>query len=1161
MATCPNENTKEYKELLDRHQGNRTLAYKDWYAYGYGDAKEFPELNIDTTNEEVSEAQEVAKEITKQEEVEKTSMEKLMEKTILHIQTRIDVLRRQKEPKEATIEKLKELVENMEAAEQVVSLNMFINEAYNTSIQLRSKMKELLKDLEDPKISRKDLLRTMSSMNEFAFGYNVLDEISTSDIVDYFSVTDEESKQIFEKDDQGDIKLSVEQKLKEAISIRDTIKLKIIQEAIPLLAEFLIEARSTYADENIQRSLDTQQARARMLIQKISEAKSEKAKKRLQKQLDTVDEKMRALSVRAMDKEQMIKILKEAAVEEGPFEYWIGPLISSPDSAIALFAKAIKDQMEKARLKDILALREIDQAFEEYLASAPSSRDNTKKFNEGIYEILEVPVKEKVQSEDNPHLTYSVDKKDKDGKVITRKIVKFVTKYDYKKRNEAYAVWETSNPQPHEGVPWGKLTALQKKDRKVWQKKRKTQVTDKIYEVKTTEEIKEIDEAKESDVRQGLLSQDEYEYWKKNIRYKQVRRLKFVNPAWSAMYDKKDNPINARGKYHKVLTDMYYEAQSLIPKNQRPYGTVPAISKKDMERLIDEGVINLGKTKLREAGNIQSYEIEMGLQTATGGAVKFLPIYYVQDINIEDVSFDLASSVLLFNAMANKFAAMEEVHSEISLMQTVMAARKTPKFNKNYSKIADAFAKQFGYENYIKENGESYSKKHLDAFIEMIVYGEMQKAEDLGLMNLSATKVTNTITSFSALTSIAADLLKGVANNLQGNIQLTIEAAGGQYFGYGNFIKGKKDYIIHLPGMIGDFGKVSPTSFMGMLGQLYDPLQGTFSDKYGKIVTGSIANKLIRTDTLFFNQYFGEHEIQYSGMLSLMNRQKVRDKESKEEITLYEAHEKYGATAQALYDNVEFIEEDKEGKKTYRPFTEKDRRSFQDRLHSLSKKLHGIYNSYDKGVAQRHSLGRLGLMYRKHMYPGFKRRYQKFAFDEELGDVVEGYYRTFWDTFLKDLRNYKLNIAKQWSTYDIQQKANIRRFLTELSLIIGIFALISILMMMGDDDEDLKDSYAYNFLLYEAIRMRSETSQYINPKDFYRTIKSPSAALSTTSRIARFTNQILPWNITEPYKRKQGIWEKGDNKAYAYFIKMIGLPGYNISPREAVKVYESLTAI
>ena len=61
--------------------------------------------------------------------------------------------------------------------------------------------------------------------------------------------------------------------------------------------------------------------------------------------------------------------------------------------------------------------------------------------------------------------------------------------------------------------------------------------------------------------------------------------------------------------------------------------------------------------------------------------------------------------------------------------------------------------------------------------------------------------------------------------------------------------------------------------------------------------------------------------------------------------------------------------------------------------------------------------------------------------------------------------------------------------------------------------------------------------------------------------LIKFINQILPCNITESYNGKSGVWDKGDNKAWAYFIKLIGLPGYNIKPREAVKIYESLTNI
>ena len=48
MASCPNESTKEWKDLMELHQGNRDLVMRDWYAYGYGEIEDFPNLNTET---------------------------------------------------------------------------------------------------------------------------------------------------------------------------------------------------------------------------------------------------------------------------------------------------------------------------------------------------------------------------------------------------------------------------------------------------------------------------------------------------------------------------------------------------------------------------------------------------------------------------------------------------------------------------------------------------------------------------------------------------------------------------------------------------------------------------------------------------------------------------------------------------------------------------------------------------------------------------------------------------------------------------------------------------------------------------------------------------------------------------------------------------------
>ena len=88
--------------------------------------------------------------------------------------------------------------------------------------------------------------------------------------------------------------------------------------------------------------------------------------------------------------------------------------------------------------------------------------------------------------------------------------------------------------------------------------------------------------------------------------------------------------------------------------------------------------------------------------------------------------------------------------------------------------------------------------------------------------------------------------------------------------------------------------------------------------------------------------------------------------------------------------------------------------------------------------------------------------------------------------------------------------------------------------------------------------MRSETASYIWIPDAMRVVKSPSAITGTFERVIKLGDQIMPWNITETYKRDTGIWDKGDNKAWAYFLKLMGYSGNNIEPGEAVKGFENL---
>jgi hypothetical protein len=633
------------------------------------------------------------------------------------------------------------------------------------------------------------------------------------------------------------------------------------------------------------------------------------------------------------------------------------------------------------------------------------------------------------------------------------------------------------------------------------------------------------------------------------------------------MYDSNDVPINDKGRYHAELLKIYFEAQAKLPESQQKGFRVPSISKSDLERIMQNGFKDFAKTNVSEAVKMQSWDTEFALGSLSEEDVKFLPIYYTQPIDAKDVSLDFASTILAFSAMANKYEALNSVNAEISLMKVVVGARKVPETNSKGQAVLDAFAKKLGYEEYIRQNGESYSKKHLDAFIDMVVYGEMQKAEEI-FGGLSLTKLTNTAMSYSAITSIAADLLKGVANNFQGNIQILIEASGGQFFNRANLRRGKAYLAKNLTSVLGDFGKPAPTSLLGRLVEKYDPMQGNFKDNYGKKVSMSMLNKLMRTDTLFFNQHFGEYELQVSTMLAIFDAIKVLDKTTNQEITLLQAYNTYGVDEAhskikiALTDSNGRVVTNDQGEIVYVPFGETQRQDIQARIHGLNKYMHGVYNDFDKGTIQKYSLGRLALMYRKHVVPGYKRRFKRASMDHEIGSPTEGYYRTFADTMLSDLRQYKFNVIKNWSTYTPFQKAQISKVLTEITIILALstlaFILTNVLVNPDDDDrEDVQDLWVYNFTLYQIVRMRSETASYINPIDALRVMRSPSAITSTIDKIIKFMNQAAPWNITEEYKRDTGVFEKGDNKAWAAFLKLMGISGYNIDPEEAWKSFES----
>lgn len=1111
--SCPNYNSQEWKDILAEANGNKDLAMELW-------TKRFDSSAEYTNTREEGEG------FQKEEETESDNFSKVINKLRVYVENKILYLEKTeisaKSDKIAELKNLKKLMTELDGLE---SINEFFKYAYEEAIKAEEYMKKTLSEIE--RLDPKEAIKRILVLHDYANNYNILDDISKEDIAQYFS---KPVSGITERP-EGDV--TAQEMISYAIQTRNNIKNKVISEGIPLMADFLLQYAPSSTKAKIQDQLDALERRMQNVSNnpKLSDAKKTKRLAELQEESD----QYRGFT---LDKQKLVETLRATSTDQGLLDFLMSPLISSPDASLGLFGVALKTELEYARVKDVELQRKLVSAFNEYAKSTSSTRDNPAKFNEGIYEILNVPV-EKADGQ------YA---RDVNGDIIFMNRAAFVQKYDISKFKTAESLfWKSMGQKPNDPTELAKWY----KKASEWYSKNKKPLSE--------EERREVINQKKNELKRRLITDEEYNEWVESVVHTDVngkqtfmRELtepsdNYISDKWKALYDENDQPKNPKGKYHAALTDVYFSQQELIPETQRQGYFLPSVLKTKGERLIDNA-IKTGKQEITEAFTFTANDYEyLNSSLAGDEALKTIPIKYSDPMDASDTSLNLIRSVMMFSQSANSFNALNKIHGEIKLFKSIIGERKIAMTNSKGKPIMDAVAKKLGITQYINENGIDFSQMHLNAFIDMAVYGEMRKREELFGINIA--KITDSVMGYSAVTTLSLSTIKGLANNIQGNIQVVIEAASSEFITLKDLAAGGVFYVKSLPGFLSDFGKPMPESLGGRLVEEFDPMQGEYKDSYGKTVSATVANKLFSTSTLFFNLNFGEHEIQVKTMFAMLNAEKVIDNETGEEITLLKAYEKYGV--EEVYNKTNF--------------TVKQKIEMQNRLHALNKRLHGIYNSFDQSILQRYAMGRLLIMYRKYLVPAYKRRFKKRGMDQELGSATEGYYRTFWNTIVRDLRDFEFNIKKNWAGYSAFEKAQIRRTLAELAFIVSSTALLMVLKSMADDDdeEEMKESAIYNHVLYQAIRMQSETKQYLpiyGARDMWRIVKSPSAVITSIDKTTKFINQAFISIYDKDaryYTRKTGQWEEGDSKTWAYFLKMMGLNSYDLNPKEAVKGFES----
>jgi hypothetical protein len=854
---------------------------------------------------------------------------------------------------------------------------------------------------------------------------------------------------------------------------------------------------------------------------------------------------------RVISKDAFREQLKVAVSDIDAAGYWLGATINSKDPISAAVGLALKDSIYTDHVENLKVQESLSEAYKKQRGNTLySTQKSEEEFNMQFVREADSYEQIGVDEDEKPiygyvkrvafHTEYLDDQFDKARRDFYAELGEKPNKSDkaaYVKYQQAVAKWYSTN------------TRLNSDAHSIIDEKRKS-MSKRQFEAWVLNNTKEIDE---EIYASGMKKSDFFgtRIYKHNPQRKTFRIFTGELILPSEKYKNRDFERLNQQEYFSKLHKAYRDANDKLGTFGLKYGIVPQqskgknlFSKLAWQKGVKENLKTIGKhvgSKIKA-----EYDETRTIQRQDGTEIKKIPIGYTTMLDSSDLDMDLLKGVLKYTQMANNFETMSDIEPNILMLKTVLngdfhlgiKGREIAKTNSKGKGVINSITKKL----VPKMAQDDMLNRRLNDFVDDVMYGdeEVKASFDFFGHEVSINKLAGNMGFLTALQTMAINFTGGINNVVVGNFNNSVEAMGGRFYGKKDWLWAHKEYFANLHEVVGEVAGMTK-SHLNQLAEHYSVPQGEFQDHFGNNISGGAANGLLKTSTLFFLQKGGEHEIQVTGMLSLMHATKLKSKKG-EETDLYTAWKNSG-------HNFEKLKEDYE-------WSDDQDKAFRNRLHVINKNLHGVYNKFDKSMLQRRWYGKLALMFRKYMFTAFKSRYGKDYVDYELGTTQEGYWNTFFKKVVSEVKEYKwAMLQRMWTKegYNNVEKAAMKKTLYELTIMMAAMTLAG-LKAAGDDDDN---KWLKNESILQLTRLSSDINQYMNPADFLRVIRNPASSINMIEKWLSWGSQLL--HPTEVYTRKAGIAKKGDNKLYIKTLKIA--PAIRqwvnlLTPEEQIKFYQ-----
>lgn len=652
-------------------------------------------------------------------------------------------------------------------------------------------------------------------------------------------------------------------------------------------------------------------------------------------------------------------------------------------------------------------------------------------------------------------------------------------------------------------------------------------------------------------------------------QFRKVNSAKYPNKKWNDLQSlRESNPNDIRVRFFDFIQTLAEEGDSYVAPRYKLNGRLPGLSKSDTERFAaGQSVGTIIKERIKRGVSITSDDTEYGqyeLTDETNTPVNYIPVYFTNKIKESDQSYDIPTIYKEWFKSALTYANTSEIIDQLEFTRFVVNNRNTKTGGIN---LASKIWKRNNPDSPIADTAavvsDSNLAKQLNDWFDMVVYGK--GTDDMGGIDLpfvgrlDARKMVDKFAKYTSLRVMGLNYISMVNNMLQAEVAQAIEVMAHKHVSAKSYSRATAEYMTEIlnGSIVADVGSRKPTSKVNLLNELF----GTFTDySDGSMRLSNKFSRLFNSGAFYFTTNLGEHEAQSRFLIASLIEQRAIDKDGNDIGTIYDYY--------TVEDGVLVF--DKDGKVSN--WDNRKRMEVSARVRSQLMSMHGNYSENYRVALQRNGYLKLALMFRKWIVPSWRKRYDHMYFDNVTMDWKEGYYRTagrvgvqrvkyFFYKLRNEAKAMEIAAVSDWSNLTEMEKQNVKRFGTEMTILLAVTLLYAALSDW-DDDDDKKGKYGggqfggsgagsvfgpskkvkkgistedliLRNISYQAFRLSTDMGFYWNVFDMMKIVQSPIPSTSVFKGFGNMMDAVFDW---EPYER--GPW-KGHYKMEKAVYNMV----------------------